>query len=148
MGNCVRVPFHPPQEKIKVVVFNGGVEEFSAPTTAEEITSGPYTGYKLVHKANPYTPLRPGTKLEPGEVYHLVPNLVWLNKASVPSKMAHQEQQSGKRQKVRIVVTREQLGLLLNGAKKIRSLNIGSRGSQEPRKWRPSLAMIPEVRKF
>ncbi|KAK9935859.1 hypothetical protein M0R45_012734 [Rubus argutus] len=148
MGNCICVPFHQHKEKVKVVVFNGGVEEFSASTTVEEITTGPYIGYKLVHQANPYTPLPPNTKLEPGEVYHLVPTLAWLNKHLVPSKIAHQEQESCKRQKVKIVVTREQLELLLNGAKKLRSKEIGSFGLQEPLKWRPSLAIIPEVRRF
>ncbi|CAB4275608.1 unnamed protein product [Prunus armeniaca] len=152
MGNCLHVLCHPPQEKIKVVIFKGGVREFKASTPIKEITSGPYIGYKLVHHIQPYTPLPPNTKLEPGEVYHIVPNLASLGKPLVPSKIVHQE--SCKRQKIKIVVTREQLELLLKSANKFRSPKeigvqlSGRSGLEGSPKWRPSLAIIPEVHSF
>lgn len=67
------------KKKIKVLIFNGGEKEFNASTPVEKITSGPYNGFELVHHAQPYSPLPPNTRLEPGEVYYLVPLLTQPN---------------------------------------------------------------------
>ncbi|KAF3451872.1 hypothetical protein FNV43_RR07968 [Rhamnella rubrinervis] len=152
MGNCIKVLSNPPQEKIKVAVFNGGVEEFEA-STSVKITSGPYIGFGLVHHTQPHAPLPPSRKIEPGEVYHLVPQLRQPSKPLVSAKRV--EHESCKRHKVKIVVTREQLEqLLLRSAKKFQSGDIVLRfpesfGFEERSpKWRLLLATIPEVRGF
>ncbi|XP_024932786.3 uncharacterized protein LOC112492764 [Ziziphus jujuba] len=146
MGNCIKVSFRPPQEKIKAVVFNGEVEEFKASTSVEKITSGPYIGFKLVHRAQPHSSLPPNSKVEPG---HLVPYLTQPSKPLVSPKRANKE--SCKRQKVKIVLTRDQLELLLRGAKKLHPPGdiavqmLKSFGFEEASPiWRPSLATIPE----
>lgn len=153
MGNCIKVLSNPTQEKIKVVVFNGGVAEFKASTSVKKITSGPYIGFSLVHYTQPHAPLPPNSKLEPGEVYHLVPHLTQPSKPLVSAKRVKHE--SCKRQRVKIVVTREQLELLLlRSAKKFQSRDIvlgfpENFGFEErPPKWRLPLATIPEVQGF
>lgn len=150
MGNCIKVSSQPPQEKIKVVVFNGGVEEFKASASVEKITSGPYIGFKLVPRAQSYSSLPPNSKLEPS---HLVPCLTQPTKPFVSPKRANKE--SFKRQKVKIVMTRDQLELLLRRAKKLQPPRyIAVRMSksfgfvQASPKWQPSLAIIPEVHGF
>ncbi|CAI0374322.1 unnamed protein product [Linum tenue] len=55
--------------------------------------------------------------------------------------------------KVKIVLTRQQLELLLKNAKELRNKGITIRVSRSrkecnSRKWQPSLAAIPEVKKF
>lgn len=152
MGNCIKVLSNPPQEKIKVVVFNRGVKEFKASTSVKKITSGPYIGFNLVHHTQPHAPLAPNSKLEAGEVYHLVPHLTQPSKPLVSAKRVMHE--SCKRQKVKIVVTREQLELLLRSAKKFQSRDIvlgfpESFGfEQRSPRWRPPLATIPERQGF
>lgn len=149
----MKILSYPPQEKSEVVVFNGGVEKFKASTPVKKITTGPYIGFKLVHHSQPYAPLLPNSKIVPGEVYHLVPRLAQPSKPLVRAKRI--EHESCKRQKVKIVVTREQLEhLLLRSANKLQSRDIiarlqGSFGFEEGSlRWRPSLATIPEVQGF
>jgi hypothetical protein len=154
MGNCIDVLLHPPEEKIRVLIFNGGEKEFIASTPVEKITCGPYNGFKLVHHAQPYSPLAPNTRLEPGEVYYLVPLRPQPHQPSVTSRMA--DHNSGKGRKVKIVVTKEQLELLLRSTNKFRSSDIAGQilGSTRVgdiegcQKWQPSLATIPEVHSF
>jgi hypothetical protein len=153
MGNCIDVLLHPPEEKIRVLIFNGGEKEFIASTLVEKITCGPYNGFKLVHHAQPYSPLAPNTRLEPGEVYYLVPLQPQPHHLSVTSRTANHD--TGKRWKVKIVVTKEQLELLLRSTKKFQSSVIAGQilGSSQVdvegcQKWQPSLATIPELHSF
>ncbi|CAN6552600.1 hypothetical protein C1H46_011897 [Malus baccata] len=148
MGNCINFMSHPPHEKIKVVIREGGQHKFKSSTPVQAIASSPHTGYKL---AQPHMPLAPDTKLDPVEVYHLVPDLaILLGKALVPSKLVRQEGCKGK--KIKIVVTREELKLLLKSANKLRSkengVRLSGRFGLEPPKWQPCLAIIPEVHHF
>lgn len=101
-------------------------------------------GYKLVHQAKPHLPLHPDTKLVPEEAYYLVPDPL------VYRKIAGQE--SCKRQSVKIMITRQQLELLLRNANKFQSAKVSTRFSKsfkdDFQKWGPSLASIPEVDDF
>ncbi|KAH7518264.1 hypothetical protein FEM48_Zijuj09G0153100 [Ziziphus jujuba var. spinosa] len=90
------------------------------------------------------------SRVEPG---HLVPYLTQPSKPLVSPKRANKE--SCKRQKVKIVLTRDQLELLLRGAKKLHPPGdiavqmLKSFGFEEASPiWRPSLATIPEVHGF
>lgn len=151
MGNCINVLSHSHHEKIKVHVFNGELIEFKASTTVEKITSGPYIGYNLVHHARPFSPLPPNGKLEPGEVYHLVP-LSFKPLVFPPGS----DQENCGTQRVKIVLTKAQLEMLLSSLGKFKHENIriwfsGSyrSGSEEgSHKWRPSLGTIKEVQGF
>lgn len=149
MGNCIKVVFIPRQDqrKINVVVYRGGEHKFKASTPVQSITSGPYTGYKLVHNARLYTPWAPDTKLELGEVYHLVPDLAsLLGNPLVPSRIVCQE--GCKRKKNKVVVTREQLEELLKSANKLWSkengVGLSGRFRLDPPKWQPSSAIVFE----
>ena len=152
MGNCMDVLLYSREKKIKVLIFNGGEKEFNASTPVEMITSGPYNDFKLVHHAQPYSPLPPNTMLEPGEVYYLVPLLAQPHYPQISSKTADHE--TCKRRKIKIVVTKKQLDLLLRSTKKFQSEYIsvqslgGFRVGEGYRKWQPSLAIIPEVHSF
>ncbi|KAL9361166.1 hypothetical protein Peur_043951 [Populus x canadensis] len=146
MGNCIDVLSYSSAERSKVLIHNGGEKEFKSSTRVQKITSGRYGGYMLVHSALPYVPLPPDTRLEPGEVYHLMPSLGQPCRLEVSSKLAGQETCASR--KVKIVVTRQQLELLLRNSKQFRSKGIAVRFSESfkegERKWRPSLVTIPE----
>ncbi|KAB1221694.1 hypothetical protein CJ030_MR2G006274 [Morella rubra] len=152
MGNCADVMLRPTEEKIRVLVFNEGEKEFSARTPVEKITCGPYSGFKLVHHSQPDSPLLPDARLQPGELYYLVPLQAQPHHPPIPSRTANQE--TGKQKKVKIVVTKGQLELLLRSTDKFKSKDIAIHclGSfqvgEGRRKWRPSLTMIPEVHSF
>lgn len=149
MGNCIDVMCHQPAEKSRVIMFNGEEKEFKASTTVKNITSGRYRGLKIVHHALPLSPLPPNAKLEPGELYYLVPPLVKPKSLKVSSKLANQATCTKK--KVKIVLTRQQLDLLLRNAEfKSKGVAVQFSGSfSEPsRKWQPSLATIQEFQKF
>ncbi|KAH7572668.1 hypothetical protein ACOSP7_015885 [Xanthoceras sorbifolium] len=141
MGNCIHVlSDESHHQKVRVVTLDGREKQFKASTPIKRITSGRYSGYKLVHQSQPYMPLPLDTKLEPGEAYYLVPN------PSVSLKKAGQE--SCKRQRVKIVITRQQLELLLRNANKFQSARFSECFKDDFRKWEPSLASIPEVHNF
>ncbi|CAK7323310.1 unnamed protein product [Dovyalis caffra] len=147
MGNCIDVLCYSSAEKSKVLIHNGGEKEFKASTRIRKITSGRYCGHMLVHSALPYAPLPPETRLEPGEVYYLVPPLDQPCRLEVSSKLAGQETCTGR--KVKIVVTRQQLELLLRSSKQLKSKGITVRISESfkegDRKWQPTLVTIPEI---
>ena len=148
MGNCMNLVSYSQKKKIKVLIFNGGDKEFNASTPVEKITSGPYNGFELVHHAQPYSPLPPNTRLEPGEVYYLVPLLTQPNCPWMSLKTANHK--TGKRRTIKIVVTKEQFQLLLRSTEKFLSEEISVRSLggfrvEGCQKWQPSLATIPEV---
>lgn len=139
MGNCMNVLSNEPHQKVGILTLDGKEEQFKASTPIKRITSGRYSGYKLVHHAKPHFPLPHDTKLVPGEAYYLVPD------PSVHGKVLAQE--SCKRQKVKIVITRQQLELLLRHAHKLQSAKaspFSNRCKGYFQKWGPSLASIPE----
>ncbi|PON38126.1 hypothetical protein PanWU01x14_314960 [Parasponia andersonii] len=158
MGNCIHVmsSYEPLKEMVRVVSYNGKVHEFKGSTPVNKITSlRPYIGYNLVHHSQPFSPLPPKTKLEAGEVYHLVPDLVLkvLNSPKVADE-DHQDQSPNKRQNIKMVVTKEQLKFLLQHCQhndfacglSESTEGFGSEGGS-PR-WRPSLTSIEEVNDF
>ncbi|KDP32905.1 hypothetical protein JCGZ_13686 [Jatropha curcas] len=140
MGNCIDVLSQEPAEKSTVLVYNGEEKEFKASTQVKKIVSGGYRRYKIVHHALPFSPLPSNTKLEAGELYYLVPPFVKPKSAS---------QETHRKQKVKIVLTRQQLQFLLRNAKEFKSkgFTVGFSTSfrEENRKWQPSLATIQEV---
>ncbi|KAJ6380642.1 hypothetical protein OIU77_029524 [Salix suchowensis] len=150
MGNCIDFMPCSSAERSKVLIHNGGEKEFKSSTPVKKITSGRYGGYILVNRALPYAPLPPDTVLEPGEVYHLMPPLDQPCRLEVSSKLTGQEACAGR--KVKIVVTRQQLELLLRNSKQLKLRGIAVQFSESfkegKRKWRPSLVTIPEVQKF
>ncbi|KAF5742845.1 hypothetical protein HS088_TW09G00906 [Tripterygium wilfordii] len=146
MGNCIEVQFNSKKEKAKVFIFNGGEKEFKASTPLKKITSGAYHGYKLVRHSQSYAPLLPTAKLEPGQVYHLVPMpLVLVH----PSRLLLSSKLANKRQFVKIILTRQQLELLLRNAMDLKGkrVSLGFAGSSREgnQKWKPSLAPITEL---
>lgn len=151
MGNCINLMFSSPQEKIRVLIYNGGGQEFTASTRVKKIMSGTYRGYKLVHYAQPCSQLPPESKLKPGELYFLMPELPQPCSPPASDKMRGNHRCGA--QTVKIVVSKQQLGLLLRSARKCQSIgssviigNVGVRGKW--RKWQPSLAVIPEFHNF
>ncbi|KAJ8637328.1 hypothetical protein MRB53_011595 [Persea americana] len=150
MGNCMVLLFSRPPEKIRVLIFNGGEEEFMASTTVEQITSGSYRGYTLVHPANPCLPLPPNGKLVPGQVYYLMPDLGPSYSPPVSPRMVGMD---GSCSRIKVMVSKEQFKELMmkSGAKEfpseefaIRVLEVGE--GCRSWKWQPSLATIPELR--
>ncbi|XP_059636732.1 uncharacterized protein LOC132278846 [Cornus florida] len=145
MGNCIDLMLSQPQKKIRVLILGGGEAVFKASTTVKKITSGLYHGYKLVHHAQPYLPLPPDAKLEVGEVYYLVPEL--RQHFSPPLYQKVVDESSRRRWKVKIVLTRQQLELMLRSGKKFQFKQKIAQSSwlkEECEKWRPLLATIPE----
>lgn len=142
--------FSQPPEKIRVLIFNGGEEEFMASTTVEQITSGSYHGYRLVHPANPCLPFPPNGKLVPGQVYYLMPDLVPSYSPPVSPRMARMD---GACSRIKVKVSKKQFKELMmkSGAKEfpseefaIRVLEVGE--GCRSWKWQPSPATIPELR--
>ncbi|THG13766.1 hypothetical protein TEA_022812 [Camellia sinensis var. sinensis] len=144
MGNCIHVLLSSPQKKSKVLIIDGVEEEFKALTLVEKAPLAPYKGHKLVHRAQSDSPLPPKAKLKSGEVNYLVPHLgrpcnpPFLRKVVVGN--------SCRGWKVKIVVTKEQLELMMSSVE-CQSRNVAIQsllGRKECQKWRPSLATIPE----
>ncbi|KAF9679416.1 hypothetical protein SADUNF_Sadunf06G0012900 [Salix dunnii] len=147
MGNCIDVMPYSSAERSRVLIHNGGEKEFRSSTPVKKITSGRYGGYILVKRELPYASLPPDTVLEPGEVYYLMPPLDQPYRLEVSSKLTGQETCAGR--KVKIVVTRQQLELLLRNSKQLKLRGIAVQFSESfkegKRKWQPSLVTIPEV---
>ncbi|KAI8001459.1 hypothetical protein LOK49_LG09G00058 [Camellia lanceoleosa] len=144
MGNCIHVLLSSPQKKSKVLIIDGVEEEFKASTLVEKSTSGSYKGYKLAHRAQPDSPLPPKAKLKSGEVNYLVPHLGRPRSPPFLRKVVVGNSCRGR--KVKIVVTKEQLELMVRSVEcQSRKVAIqSSLGRKECQKWRPSLATIPE----
>ncbi|KAF9664375.1 hypothetical protein SADUNF_Sadunf16G0012100 [Salix dunnii] len=139
------------RQRRKVVIHNGGERQFQASTQVKKFKSGHYRFYMLVHSALSYAPLPPNTSwLEPGEVYYLVPPHDQPFTLEVPLKLTTQGTCAGR--KMKIVVTRQQLGLLLNNSKQFKLKGIAAGSSESfmvgDRKWQPSLVTVLEVQKF
>ncbi|OVA02179.1 Protein of unknown function DUF4228 [Macleaya cordata] len=156
MGNCMDLclsnSYSSTEEKIRVLIFNGGEEEFMASTSVEQIiTSGPYNGYKLVHNSQPQLPLPADSKLVSGEVYYLLPELPICNNIIPPisQKFVEDKNICGERS-IKIVLTKKQLEELLfrNGVKGLLPTDdefVASENCHEKSwKWKPALATIPE----
>ncbi|KAG9443484.1 hypothetical protein H6P81_014824 [Aristolochia fimbriata] len=145
MGNCIDLLCSAAQDTIKVVIFNGEQEEFVASTTVEQVTSGTYRGYSLVHNAQPHSPLPPDMELVSGEVYYLVPSLV---PPSSPSSQL-MAGKAGCGEQIRVVLTRKQLqDLLMKGGNGSNAEEFACRviercGVQQ--RWKPTLMTIPEL---
>ncbi|CAL5344348.1 unnamed protein product [Camellia sinensis] len=104
-------------KKSKVLIIDGVEEEFKALTLVEKAPLAPYKGHNLVHRAQSDSPLPPKAKLKSGGGW-----------------------------KVKIVVTKEQLELMMSSVE-CQSRNVAIQsllGRKECQKWRPSLATIPE----
>lgn len=137
-------------EKARVLIFNGGEQEYSASTPVRKITVGPYEGCNLVHQSKPYLPLPPDSMLKSGEVYYL------MGPEPKPQRHPIHQRMDGSEcyfrgQSVKIVLTKQQLELLLrNGAKQCQSNGIVLRFMEDLweregcSRWRPSLHTIPE----
>ncbi|KAK9084625.1 hypothetical protein Sjap_025036 [Stephania japonica] len=156
MGNCIDnliSPCVPPQEKIRVLTFNGGAQEFMPSTPVKQVTSGPYHGYNLVHPAQPHLPLPPETKLVSGEVYYLLPRPCI---PPISMKMGDEDvgeedddddvgRGSGMVRTFKVVVTKKQLKQLLFSNGLMQECPVNEEEFEMCRKWRPSLATIPEL---
>lgn len=144
MGNCIgQQLFSASQENARILVFTGGEEEFKASTQVKEITSGVYHGYNLVHHAQPFLPLPPKAKLEPGEVYYLLPDMMKLCR-----RLKMDGNDNCRSGSMKIVVTKQQLEFLLKSRKKFQPKVVRyvrkRRRKDRAGKWQPSLATIPE----
>ncbi|CAL5408160.1 unnamed protein product [Camellia sinensis] len=126
-------------KKSKVLIIDGVEEEFKALTLVEKAPLAPYKGHKLVHRAQSDSPLPPKAKLKSGEVNYLVPHLGRPRSPPFLRKVVGGNSCRGR--KVKIVVTKEQLELMMSR----RNVAIQSLlGRKECQKWRSSLATIPE----
>lgn len=112
MGNCIHGMSHESDEKVRVVSLNGSEKEFKA--------SGRYHGYKSVQHSKPFSPLPRDSKLEPGGICHLVPDV-----PKAPCKLSISIEKAKrdvcKTGKLKIMITKQQLELLLRNAKKLPS---------------------------
>lgn len=124
-----------PQKKVRVLVSDGGEENFKASTKVKKMIP---QVHDLVHFADPNLPLPPNAKLLPAEVYVLIPRKVQLF-SEVVRLVSSREPCP---QKVKIVVTRKQLEFLAKIAKDFQISQINPKSSR--RKWHPSLATILE----
>ncbi|KAJ6426240.1 hypothetical protein OIU84_026761 [Salix udensis] len=135
-------------QRRKVFIHNGGERQFQAPTEVKKITSGHYRVYMLVHSALSYAPLPPTTRLEPGEVYYLMPPDDQPFTLEVPLKLTRQG--ACARRKMKIVVTIQQLGLILRNSKQFNLKGIAAEFSESfkvgDRKWQPSLVPFLKCR--
>ncbi|KAJ4848917.1 hypothetical protein Tsubulata_025483 [Turnera subulata] len=135
---------------ISILTPDGEEKEFKASTRVRNVTHGRYRGYTLAHSAFPYSPLPTNTRLEPGEVYCLMPPAAKPRSPANSAKLS--EKGTCAPQKVKIVLTRRQLELLLKNSTQFKSKGIAIRCSRSfndgVRKWKPSLVTIPEVQKF
>ncbi|KAH7848652.1 hypothetical protein Vadar_005708 [Vaccinium darrowii] len=71
-SSCSRSTF----KTIRVVHLNGYVEDFGYPVTASEVTGNPKRYFVCTRAqlaSGGQNPLKPGTALEPGHVYFLIP---------------------------------------------------------------------------
>ncbi|KAL5987926.1 hypothetical protein ACLOJK_035686 [Asimina triloba] len=117
MGNCMDLFFPQPQEKIRVLIFNGGEEQFDAQTTIDHIVCGPYHDYMLVHQAELGSPLSCDGKLACGKVYYLMPCMDARREPPVSQKMNDEGDRPGSLVKVK--VSQQQLKWLLGGNAKL-----------------------------
>ncbi|KAJ6756787.1 PLASTID MOVEMENT IMPAIRED PROTEIN-RELATED [Salix purpurea] len=135
-------------EKLSSIMEEKG--SFKPQQRLRKITSGHYRVYMLVHSALSHAPLPPSTRLEPGEVYYLMPPHDQPFKLEVPLKLTRQG--ACARRKMKIVVTRQQLGLILRNSKQFQLKGIAAGFSESfkvgDRKWQPSLVTILKVQKF
>ena len=123
-----------PQKKVRVLVSDGGEENFKASTKVKKMI--PQVN-DLVHFADPNLQLPPNAKLLPAEVYVLIPR-----KDQLFSEVRLVSNREPQPQKVKIVVTRKQLEFLAKNAKDFQISQINPKSSR--RKWHPSLATILE----
>ncbi|XVE87638.1 hypothetical protein DITRI_Ditri19aG0003800 [Diplodiscus trichospermus] len=121
MGNCIN-PLRSTPEKAKVLSYNE-VEK----------------GYELIHYSLP-----PSTERRPAKVGCLLPHLMQPQHRSISFKIIKKESCQGRG--IKILVSRQQLELLLRDAKMFQPMEIASGTSKRgSRKWRQSLSAIPEV---
>ncbi|KAM6585557.1 hypothetical protein CsatB_012559 [Cannabis sativa] len=161
MGNCVQVMSSYQSinndDIVRVVSYNGEILRFKGLTPVNKIITS-YVGYILVHHSQPFSPLSPKTKLEAGEVYFLVPELVLFNILTCPKRAEGENNNNNqdhdqiisynnKSQKIKIKITREQLEFLLQCQTKGFSNSAYSYGNEQgpSPKWRPSLTSIAEA---
>ncbi|KAK7245983.1 hypothetical protein RIF29_40840 [Crotalaria pallida] len=128
MGNCMTCHIVPKKQTIDSLI-EGREMEVKAPLPAEKINNAScghciVVHRKLLHKGE--------------EVYHLAPLLK-------QSAMSTSHNRKLKTRNVKIVVTKEQLKLVLSGSNKFR---IKTRVARVSRKWQPSLPTIHEVQNF
>ncbi|KAK7245986.1 hypothetical protein RIF29_40843 [Crotalaria pallida] len=126
MGNCM--PCHIPKKQTIDSLIEGREMEVKAPLPAEKINNASCGHYIVVHRK----------LLHKGEVYHLAPLLKQSAKSTSHNRKL-------KARNVKIVVSAEQLKLVLSGSNKFR---IKTRADRVRSKWQPSLPTIHEVQNF
>lgn len=126
MGNCLICHCQPKNQTIGPQV-EGREMGVDASVLLEKMNYAPCKRYILVRR-----------KLQIGEVYHLAPFLKQFVEPTTDNRKL-------KRRNVKIVVTTEQLKLLLNGSNMFQTK---SRVASVSPKWLPSLPTIQEVQNY
>jgi len=129
-----------PKKQNRYPLIEGKEVEVDAPVAVQRTKSASEKRYILVRR-----------KLQHGEVYQLAPFMLQSDKPLVPCRTTNNRKL--KTRSVKIVVTAEQLELLLRGSKKFQiqrrvagvRRTSGLRGCQ---KWFPSLPTIQEVHNY
>ncbi|CAJ1962684.1 unnamed protein product [Sphenostylis stenocarpa] len=137
MGNCMACHSQPKTHS-RYPLIEGKESEVDTPVAVEQSASN--KRYIVVR-----------TKLQHGEVYQLAPIMLQSDKPLVPCRTTNNRKL--KTRSVKIVVTAEELELLLRGSNKFQiqhrvarvRRSYGLRGCQ---KWFPSLPTIQEVHNY
>lgn len=138
MGNCINTPHFLPLQKIKNFICYEG-EDFNLGLPIEKIANGAYKGQAFTTSNG---------VLEVGHGAPALPPLpVGIHDAAAAA--------AGFKHKATIVVSKQQLELLLRNSKKFGSKGIVVQFSDSfefdercPPRWRPTLPTIPEVRNY
>ncbi|KAL5097535.1 hypothetical protein RYX36_001862 [Vicia faba] len=140
MGNCLACYSQSKKQTMYPLIEGRELEANNSSAPVEKTNTTPSNHYTAVCRKVPH-----------GEVYHLAPFLRQSGKPLVPCMIT--DDRKMKTRVVKIVVTTEQLKLLLSGSKKFQiktrvtpvRKSLVSRTCQ---KWLPSLPTIQEVQNF
>ncbi|CAJ2658201.1 unnamed protein product [Trifolium pratense] len=134
MGNCVTSCYSQPKKQTRCPLIQGReIEVNKASAPVEKMNTASSKHYNAVRR-----------KVQHGEDYHLAPFLRQSGRTTDDRKM--------KTRIVKIVVTTEQLEMLLSGSKKFqiktRVAPVTKSSVLRCPKWLPSLSTIQEVQNF
>ncbi|MCH98191.1 hypothetical protein A2U01_0019190 [Trifolium medium] len=132
MGNCVAYHSQTKKQTRCSLIEGREIEVNIASAPVEKMNTASSKHYIAVHR-----------KVQHGEVYHLAP---FLRQSDKPCKITYDRKM--KTRIVKIVVTTEELELLLGGSKKFQIQSRVAPVLRKCPKWLPSLPTIQEVQNF
>ncbi|KAJ7946434.1 hypothetical protein O6P43_031369 [Quillaja saponaria] len=147
MGNCLATLVYQPKKHFGDLP--DGDAELVASRPIRKNISAPYNRNQLDnHRTKPHSQVPPNYKLQSRKVHYVVPRVT-----QPAITLVHNNKNLNTR-KVKVVITKEQLELLLHNAKNFQAKDSAVQFSGRFRliegcqKWKPTLATIPEVHIF